>query len=358
MNEEQSLQSVADQLELEELNDDSWGVSQVWTKALERPDARAMEPRDYLWASELGKSYLDVFLRMKGTEQTNPPNGRSMRKFEAGNLWEWMVMQILKRSGLFIEEQRRVEHQYDGMLRVSGKIDFIAGGKPDYEKAKAELEEMDLPPRTLEAMEFVIKHLTEKYPDGLAVKALEVKSISSFMMNALEITERPLAIHRLQAYHYTKAEGIDRADIVYICRDDCRMIEFPIMADDPEIEAEYKGWIGDMTNYWLNDAEPPKAEPIVFDVDQGKFSINRQIGWSGYLTLVYGFEDQMAFEEKYGKYPASWNRVLKRIKNEENLTKNNLEKIAEMEEHGFDAHELSKLLVDAPEEDGNSSDAT
>ena len=52
--------------------DDDWGFSQVWTKSLEEDEQREYEPRDYLWASELGKPYIDVYLRMLGTKQSNP----------------------------------------------------------------------------------------------------------------------------------------------------------------------------------------------------------------------------------------------------------------------------------------------
>ena len=172
-------------------------------------------------------------------------------------------------------------------------------------------------------------------------KALELKSVSSHMMNALEATERPLKIHRLQAFHYTKDPKLTRGDIVYICRDDCRMMEFPILANDEKIEKEYRDYIETITGFYTRKEEPPKDKPILFDEDMCKITLNRQVGWSGYLTKVYGFESQMDFENQYKSMAGSWSRVLTRIKDGKEMTKNNLEKIEEMKKYGFNAKKLA-----------------
>jgi len=329
----------------------TWSFDTIWNKSLEEPQNRETIARDYLWASELGKPYLDVYMRMNGVEPTNPPNPRSLRKFEAGNLWESIVEVILTRAGIMQASQERVEYTFEGMLRVSGKIDFIAGGKIDQAQSLEYVSQLSLPENTLKAIDRIIDYLATNYPNGLEKRALEVKSVSSHMMNAIEKTERALKIHRLQAYHYTKHPDIDRADIVYICRDDCRMKSIPVLGEHPAIEAEYRDWIETMSGYYLRKEEPPKASPITFDEDQGKFALERAIGWSPYLTLCYGFQDQMEFEDKYGKIPASWNRVLTRIKSGQSMTANNLEKIEEMKQWGFDAYTLAEKLVDSADED-------
>lgn len=330
---------------------DSWSITQVWNKAIEEPDSRELIERDYLWASELGKPLADVWLKMHATPVTNPPNARSLRKFEAGNLWEWVVKIMLIRAGVLHSTQERVKHKYDGLLEVSGKIDFIAGGEVDVEGAMKSIEGLELPEKTQNAAKQILEYLKTNYPNGLDKKVIELKSVSSHMMNALEITGRALAIHRLQAYHYTKHPDIDRADILYLCRDDLRLFEVPIMAETPAIEEEYRGFIEAATAAYQSAERPAVPEGVVFDEDQGKFSINRQLGWSSYLTLLTGLENQLEFDNKYGKLPASWNRVLSRMKAGATLTKSNLEKIEEMKEHGFDAHELAAKVVDSDNED-------
>ena len=317
---------------------------------MEAPDHREPEARDYLWASELGKPLADVWLRMHGEPVTNPPNARSLRKFEAGNIFEWIMQTILMRAGILVSTQERVKHKYEGLLEVSGKIDFIAGGTVEVEKAMESIETLMLPDKTQNAAKQILEYLAQNYPDGLDRKVIELKSVSSHMMNAIEITERALAIHRLQAYHYTKHPDIERADILYLCRDDMRMFEVPVLADTPAIEAEYRGYIERATEAYHSPERPPVDPAVLFDEDQGKFSVNRAIGWSPYLTLLTGLQDQAEFDAKYKNIPASWNRVLTRIKTGQSMTKNNEEKIAEMREWGYDAHELAVKLVDAPED--------
>lgn len=353
---QEELEGLTDEMAEQVEPEDGWSFMQVWNAGMEKADERQYEPRNYIWASELGKLQSDVFLKMKGVTPTNPPNARSLRKFEAGNLWEWIVKIVLIRAGILIETQKKIKVGYPGMIEVSGKLDFYAGGVVDATKAQNAIDELYLPEKTQAVMANVVKYLAATYPDGLSKKALEIKSVSSHMMNALEITKQPLEIHALQAYHYTKDEEIDRADVVYICRDDCRMMEFPIFAGNEKYEAIYKKYVAEMTEFYQTDTEPPKAKPIVFNEVAGKFELNRLIGWSPYLTLTYGYADQLEFDEKYKAIPPSWNRVLKRIKNGEKLTANNAEKIEEMSLYGFDAHDLASKLVDTPEEDAGDTD--
>lgn len=390
MNEKQKVESNESGMD--------WDVSGIWNLSLAQDTDREYLKRDYLWASELGKIDTDVYLRMKGTEPTNPPNPRSLRKFEAGNIWEWVVELIFRRAGILQASQERVKFKYPDLLEVSGKIDFVAGGQVSIDSVKETLSDLYLPERTNSAISDIVAYLQQEYPQGLRTKAIEIKSVSSFVMNACEVTKRPMETHAMQAYHYTKHPDITRTDLVYICRDDCRMMTFPILENTTVLEELYYNHIKRYTENYKKDVLPEKAEPIVFNESEGRFSINRQIGWSPYLTMVYGFEDQMQFEEKYKSIPASWNRVLKRIKTgqlrqewldansmtEEDvqkekvegtrkyrqfvqdvdkvylpdeiitgheMTAKNKEAIAEMEKHGYDAIECARKLVLASEED-------
>jgi len=67
------------------------------------------------------------------------------------------------------------------------------------------------------------------------------------------------------------------------------------------------------------------------------------IGWSPYLTKLYGFENQMEFDNKYTPIQTKWNRVMGRIANGDNITDNNKSVIKEIEECGYNPHELAKL---------------
>lgn len=325
----------------------------VWNTPL-RTEDREAKPRDYLYASELGKAPIDVFLSLKGEPATNPPNDRSKRKFEAGDIWEWIVLLVLRRSGILQETQMKNEYTIEGLLRVSGRIDFKVGGKPDFEKAKEsmkELEAINFPPTFTERGYNLINSLNEKYPDGLPPIIIELKSVSAFVFEALEPRQQARKQHRLQCYHYLKANNIEKGMVVYICRDDCRLMEVPVLLSDEKTAKEYEDAVKLYSHYYLNDIQPELEKPIVWDGDVGKFSKNNGVAWSKYLTKLYGLKDQFEFDETYGGIPARWNRVIKRMKEGKALTKNNEEAIAEMEAMGYEARELVPLYFIAPSEE-------
>lgn len=331
--------------------DPNWLFAEPWNSALDEDIGRPTEPRDYLWASELGKAPIDVFLRMKGTPPTNPPNARSRRKFEAGNMFEWIVGLVLKRAGILQSGQERVEFQYPNMCRVSGKSDYVAGGTPDYDKARAELEALELPPMFYRGFENVIEHLKEKYPNGLGIKPLEIKSLSAMMFDAVQRRGRALRNHRMQLTHYERGRGDEYGNIVYICRDDLRMMEIPVLLKDAE--AEYKAEVEKLSGYYKRDEMPPLEKPIIWDEDLTKFCKNNMgVAYSMYLTKLYGFKDQEEFDSKYTVVQNRFNSVCKRIATGAKMTKLNEETIVVMAEMGFDAHEYAKLIpLDTPEEE-------
>lgn len=328
---------------------DFWTFSAVWNKSLEEREERPLRERNNLWASELGKSPIDIFLKMKGTKPTNPPNPRSLRKFEAGNIWEWIVKLVLQRAGVLREEQKWVSYQYPNMLEVTGKIDFIAGGFPNFEKARTEIDALGMPDVFTRAFENILANFKEHYPNGLAEKVLEVKSVSAFMYDAMERTGKASQIHRLQCYHYLKATGIERGDVVYICKDDCRMMEIPVYLGGV-VEEEYNSFIKKISGFIQSGEQPPKEQPIVWSDDMQKFATNFNVAYSGYLTMLYGFKDQMEFDAKYKPVVERWNRVLGRIKKGDKMTEKNLAVIDEMKAEGYDPETLVGQFAGGEEE--------
>lgn len=320
-----------------------WTLSEQWNKSLEEKEEREVIPRDYIWASELGKSPIDVWLRMKGVKPTNLPNNRSKRKFEAGNVWEWIVELVLRRAGLMIENQTHLKHQYPGLCEVTGRVDFIAGGKPDIEKARQELEDLMLPEVFTRAFENIFQYLGKQ--KELEKKILEIKSLSAFMFDSVERAGNASKIHRLQCYHYLKSTGIKEGAVVYICRDDCRMMEIPVYLGGAT-ELEYKKEIEILSGYYQRDEQPPHEKPIVFDEDLKKFVKNFKVGYSLYLTKLYGFKEPQEFDDIYIPKVSAWNRVLTRMKQGKEMTKSNLEYLGAMREVGFDPDTLLANFVE------------
>ena len=316
-----------------------WGFASVWNGSLENRAEREIKARDNLWASELGRAPIELFLKMKGMKPTNPPNARSLRKFEAGNIFEWLVSLILKRAGILKEAQKWTKFQYPGLLAVTGKADFVAGGMPDYEQWEKSLEMLELPEFFLRATRAIKEHFQTNYPEGLSDKYLEIKSVSAFMFEAMEKTHRSQRGHRMQLFHYLKGENYPRGNVVYICRDDLRIMEVPI-TNPGDTEAEYKGEIEKITKFYnafkdtpledfIENVETPEGtverykqlegapapeKHILFDEDMGKFTKNWNVEYSNYLTFIYGFKEPMEFYEAISPVVSRWNRVLARVK--------------------------------------------
>ena len=120
---------------------DNFSIANIWNSAIEKKD-RPIYSRDHLYASELGGSMIDRFHKLKGTPYTNPPNSRSMRKFMAGDIWEWIIKTVLVRAGIPFTTQDHVELKYEGLLPITGRIDFIIGGVTNYTEAIKHLEAM------------------------------------------------------------------------------------------------------------------------------------------------------------------------------------------------------------------------
>ncbi len=304
----------------------SWSFYQIWNESLQQRESRPLRPRKHLWASELGKAPIDLFLKMNGVTPSNPFDPRTLMKFEAGNIWEWIVGLVLKRAGIFQGEQGWVSYQYPGLLEVTGKLDFLAGGNPDWGKAHSRIEELELPPFLIKASNDIINHFRNNYPDGLNTVILEVKSCSAFMFERYLHSQRAGANHRAQGFHYLKATDKPEAHILYISKDDARMLEIGI-ANPSYVEDEYKTLIERMTHYINANERPPLEKIIVFDEEFGKFSVNWKVKYSGYLTMLYGFKNQNTVDEIFKGTTAKWNRVITRCVEGKKMTKLNLEVI-------------------------------
>lgn len=323
----------------------SWGFGMVWNKSLESRQKREIKIRNNIWASEIGGAYIDRYLKMNGVKPTNPPDTRALRKFEAGNMMEWIVDMVLKRAGVLIDTQEWISYQYPDLLEVTGKLDQLAGGKPDWKKAKDEVKQLGLPEFFGKATDAIIKHFADKYPNGLNEIVLETKSCSSFMYDRYK-TQGADIRHQLQAFHYLKSKNMQEAHIVYISKDDLRMLEFGVF-QTPELEELYKDDITKMTHY-INKKQQPELEPEVI-YENGKWSANWKVGYSNYLKKLYGYESQGDFDDKWRSKIGSWNSVVTRVRKEKNMTDKNLGYIEEMKEFEPDI----ESIINEEEQDGD-----
>lgn len=331
-----------------------WSLSKMWNKALEQTEnEREIEPRDRIFASELGRSDVDIWLKMKGEKPTNPPDKRAKRKFHAGDLYEWFVLLILKKCGILISNQQAVKHKLDGCVEVSGRLDFIAGGIPDYDKGQEKIDELinelEMPPIFHQVTKNFIQILRAEYPHGLDEKVLEVKSTAVFGFDRVERTGKALAGHDLQNFHYARNLNMEGA-LCYISRDDLRMYEIPILPKDQKLEEKYVEKIKRVSGYYLENQMPEPEPVILFDEDTCKFSKNFNVEYSPFLKKLYNIERPDKYDEEFSPIIGRWNRVLARIAGGKKLTEDNQMALLEMKKRGFNVVEITSLIKSKKDE--------
>lgn len=328
-----------------------WGIADVWNKSFEEVEKREVKKRDYLWATDMSRSLVDVYLSMKGVKPSNPPNARSMRKFEAGDVFEWIVKMLLIRAGLLKSVQLRTTYQYKDFLPMVARLDFVAGGKPDLREMQSSSDFLNIPPVFRRGVTKIITHINRQYKNGLPEMPFEVKSISSFIADGMEKKNRSIKHHRTQVLQQLLGSRYEKGMLIYICRDDLRMFEFCIEKNDKAIRKEHKNFISDISYHWKKEKQPEIEDPIVFDEDMGKFSKNFKVEYSQYLKKLYGFKEPRRYSEFVSPRVQKWNRVLGRVKNGDKMTDKNKEAIQEMKDEGFNFKKIIKQFANGGTEE-------
>lgn len=305
-----------------------WRLDDIWNRQIDTQPARPLLPRNYSYASELNGAFCDRYLKMNAVPFSNPPNKRSKRKFIAGDIWELIVGLVFVCGGIFQKKQVKVDTQLKGCIPVHGRLDFVVGGKYDYENTKKitssliealKVMEVDLPPFFFSAAEEFI----EKYKGKILQEVVyDCKSLSSFMMEKVK-KSGPMGHHLTQVYHYVKGNdiGIIKGKVGYVCREDCIMDEYDI-EDTAAVKKLYVQDIKMMTDHYnagFSKSDPTKFLPpleseILFDDVLFKFSKNWKIEYSPYLKYLYGYDTPKHYNQyKWGPKATSFNYTFKKF---------------------------------------------
>jgi len=316
-------------------NNNPWSVQEIWNEELTlgRKD-KVLKQRDHIWASELGKGHYERYLKMNAIAPDFDYEERVLRKFEAGNFFERLIGFVLMSSGLLKFDNKW--HQIpadDSHLAVSVKPDFIAGGKPDWDKVKNDIQTnllFDLMPNLARISRRMVETLSEKYPDGLKDLVYEIKSVNSTVFWAKkDYLSQAYPHHQLQCFAEMKATGLPEGRILYISKDDLTVAEFPLKLNNLSLNERYEEDVAKMTEYIKKGIEPAKPESVVFDpqknlrfqylkekrVLEGCFVENWEIAWSNYISHITGIQGKTQ-AEVVGKWK---NSIAKELgdKNEE-----------------------------------------
>lgn len=334
-----------------------WSITDLWNASFDALPPRENKPRSYVYASELGTSFYDLYLRLIGTAPTNPPTLRSRRKFEAGNLYEWALRFVLLRAGLLKATQERVRVELPGCLVVSGKLDFRAGGIMDFTQAEKEIADMNLPQFFDVACKRIMAHFKAQYEGvSLAEYILECKSVSTFVYERNERAGKGNPDHSLQLYHYVLGKNWEAGGkVCYISKDDCRLAEYEVSLEDGDLACAYREYLEKITNYYNAKEHPPKEPMIIFEEAACSFRRNWRVEYSQYLGH-YGYETPDDFRNQWMPLVARINQTYKRCVNGEKITANNVSVIKEAKLHFPNWMELIEkgkargILIDEEEE--------
>lgn len=336
-------------------------MKDIWNEAALRQD-RPFIAREYIYASEMSKPLIDIYLSMKGTQPTNLPNMRSRRKFLMGNLIEELQGIIISTLGLRVDLQQVV--QTNGLIPVRGKIDFLIQGIPNYEQARIKIRSLGFSAECIDYLLSVIDKFEAKIGNKeFAPMIRECKSCSHFVIEKIGGGGSIIG-HKLQLYHYLKGLNIPLGYVDYLSKDDSMMEECRVQYPDNDLGREYDGKLFTLKEHLDGNIEPPKLPLIAFE--DGRFTKQFGIEYSNFLTLIYGFDEPQNYSDSVKGKIGRWNTVLKRIKRIEDgectppskkfpegqkikLTDKNQLAIEEMNKEGFDPYALAKIAV-VPEE--------
>lgn len=281
------------------MTEKNWSLQFPWNKSITTDHSRKFEPRDFLYAGEIGDSFLTTFWKMKGIEPTNKLSDGTRRKMEAGHFYEAVVVWVLERTGMLKETQGKVRLFDDRFLPVYGRFDILAGFDGDWNEAKKNVEDYF---KRLDELNFnfpfydivrrrsfdTIEHMSQMYPEGLADKIIEVKSINSmaFWRNDTPISQ-PYRKHIIQLsfYQLFNSLGIKNGSFLYIDRDTMSVSEIPNIVTKETEDYIYE-WLTKMTEYYKSNTEPPRPEFVLWNKEENKWEFNWEINRSEYKDKI------------------------------------------------------------------------
>jgi hypothetical protein len=198
----------------------------------------------------------------------------------------------------------------------------------DWEKAEYEVNKLGLPELIDHASKQIIQELKTIYKgQDLLEKIMEIKSCSTFVFDRALKTKSANRNHILQNFHYLFGSPFDFGSVTYICKDDCRILEFPTYKSSIDIQVVYQQDISTMTDYYVHKELPPKEKEIIFDEATCRFSKNIFIEYSYYLTKLYKYATPREYADKYKRMCADFNGTFKRCVNGDRMTDLNKQRI-------------------------------
>jgi hypothetical protein len=338
MEQEELTLSEVDKREEKRLGQMRWSVQNIWNKMLQEHKSYS-KVRDYISPSDIGKNYWDRYQKMMGIESSNPYTDRVLRIFSAGDEFHNLIKNVFKASGIFINSQDdsgwSVIQPTEKTLKLLGKYDVLAGGKPNIEQVKDYCNKMGFSQFIKDRTIMLAETLLDKYPDGMPNLLYEIKSINSLAFwNKRDYLQDAYPFHKLQCFAYMVANNIKEGRVLYISKDDLTLMEFAVHLDDVKLQEELKKDLEEMSHYILTETEPPKPPYVVFNergkirfqkdkkkyIIDGAYEQNWEVSRSPYFKLMTGFNNKEDWEASIKEEIHQRNDEIKSKFIEENLS--------------------------------------
>ena len=274
-----------------------WNVKDLLGDLMGASARTQPQPRAEIWASDLGKPYVDRWLEMKGVPYSNPATGKDLMRFFLGKQIEIGIEEMLTRCGLPFRSQEKLRVEQEACLPVVGRADLILeidDWRDLFEAVGERLSQCaDRPGERArwQALQGLLELWSQRSPGGLLPTVFEVKSLNSAAFRyhrGSDGLSNAYPHHRLQLYTYMRSLGLTEGHLLYVGRDTGWMEEV-VMRLGEELEAAWRQDVETMTRYYEGDERPP-LEPLQV---QGKD--NWRVTYSRYKDYLYKEDGRGAF---------------------------------------------------------------
>jgi len=267
-----------------------WNIKDLVTDLIGYTAETVPTPREVIWASDLGKPWIDRWHSMKGTPYSNPADSKGLFAFFLGKQIEKGLTDMLKTCEIAYNSQDKVEIKAEGCLPVVGRPDIYLEVKDwdkiidGVDKAISELESGEQKAKDKKtALKGLLQNWKTKYPQGLPKTVFEVKSINSYAFKYHKGTDglsNAYPHHRLQLYTYLKGLGLNEGHLVYIAKD-TGWVEEVVIRTSSTLDKEWMDDVRGFSQLWFAN-KTPELEPTMVG---GK--ANWQVNYSRYKDLLY-----------------------------------------------------------------------
>jgi len=260
---------------------ENWSIKYLISDLLAGGATTKPDPREEIWASDLGKPLYDTICKLNGVPYTNPTDGGGMVTFLLGKAIEKGIYEMLTQCGIAYEGQDKINVQLSNCLPVVGRPDLVIEVK-DWADVENNIQLLSRRDYRTEGMLAVVAQLKSKYPNGLKKTPFEIKSINSMALryNKTKGMANAYPYHHLQLYTYMKAMGIDEGHLLYLAKDTGYMEEV-IVKKTKELD---KKWCDEVSkiSQWYKSKQIPPMEPLMVN---GKK--NWLVEYSPYKDFIY-----------------------------------------------------------------------